>query len=232
MTKTARKAPHSESLACQSKSSRKAVAMPPPPPSLKTFDVDPRKGVPPERDSAGRLAPGESAHLDSYVEIRGQQASTLGRSAWAARDIPEGEIFTCTKVRMYLRKVEDGAPNIWALRVTAHPTMKAVCNSLNWEVPTADNGLALWTGPPRAGKLSSHGYSYKETTPPCDRTAERVFRVNSNRGRKGKKNCSLFVRAVRPQGPEGIAVAQVGVKITNKVKAGQQILATYDFMEI
>jgi len=232
MTKTARKAPRRETLACRNKSSRRAVKMPPPPPSLKAYSVDARKDVPPERDAGGRLAPGESAALDEYVEIRGQQASELGRSAWAVKDIPEGEIFTCTKVRMYLRRVEDGPPNIWALNVTAYPTIKAVINSLNWEVPLKENGLALWTGPPRAGKFSSHGYFYKETTPPCDRTAERVFRINSNRGRKGRKNCSLFIRAVRPLGPEGIAIAQVGVHITKKVKAGEEILATYDYVEI
>jgi len=139
--------------------------MPLPPQSLKAYSVDPKKDTPPLRES-GHYAPAESAKIDEYIVIRGHQASELGRSAWAIRDIPKGEVFTCTRVRMYLRHVKDGAPNIWAIRVTAHATKEAVCNSLNWEIPTKENGLALWTGPPRAGKASSHGYSYKETTPP------------------------------------------------------------------
>jgi len=210
------------------KSSRKAMKMERPP-SIKAYSVTEEDAPGPHDPVTGCWAPSESSTMCAFVEVRGRQTDPTGRRAFAKQNIKKNTLFSCTRVRMYLRHDEDGAPNPWAICVSHHKTCKAVCTSLGWEVPTRANGKALWVGPCRAGKKQGNGVLYSEMTPPDDRTAERLFRINSSKG-GGRTNVRLCINAFRPKEDGGIVVAQACVMAVEGIKKGQELLAKYDFL--
>ena len=209
------------------KSSRRAVKVKEiPPPSISTYTVT-REDAPDARGVNNEYVPGESWKVTHAIEVRGRQDDHGGRSAWALRDIKKGERFPCSRVKIYLRHRGDVAPNTWAVQV---PTMtaKAVAKSLGWEV----KDRWMWVGPARAGKARGNGYFYKDSTPPDDRTAEVVFRINSSKGRVKDTNVKLFIKAVYQRGREAKCVPQFGFEAFKGISAGQEVLAYYNFIKL
>ena len=211
--------------------SRKRVKRPDVPPSLALFAVT-REEWPDRRGHRGRFAPSETAIINAAMYVAGKQTDDGGCFVLANRDISKGEEFTCTRVLLFLRRKCDGPPNEWAVQAS-HQTSLAVCRSLGWSLGKGPHGgptNVVWTGPSRDGKVQSNGYLYTHETPPDDRTAEVLFRLNSSKC-DGVTNAILSVNTVRKDNNmENMAIAQLKVTATKTIKMGCEIRANYDFI--
>lgn len=209
------------------------------PRSLATMNIT-RKECPDTRSSNGQIVPDVTARVRGALKCRGTRGVGKGRALFAARALKRGEIFTCKRVRIYLRRTIDEEPNMWA--VCAHGTQKTmVCRSICKTLPKNGEGTPwkdygpgteLWAGPPRADKGQGHGYKASENTPPDERSAEMIFCMNSSKKLKKETNAELYIKTNWPMGQgKGICVPTFNIKILCDVEEGQEIKAYYNFRE-
>jgi len=236
MTKT--KTKHIQPLQCThaaaSKSLRKPLPIKVKGKTTCSFTVS-RWEAPNLKGKGGVYVGGESARVHGAMMVSGDRDDPKGCFVLARRAVHKGEVFSHTRVRFALRRKEFGASNPWEIQASP-ATAKAVCRQMalegyqGWDLKDHN----LFVGPARDGKTpGGRGKIYTEMTPPDDRTAEVLYRINSvqHTCTEGAGNVRLRVRLVRPLKDEGdnFAVPQVEVTVIKGIKQGEELLAQYDY---
>ena len=76
------------------------------PASQAVYNVS-RKDCPDKRDKNGRVVPDVTAEVRGAFVCKGRRGVGKGRALLAARTLLPGDIFTCKRTRVYLRRTED-----------------------------------------------------------------------------------------------------------------------------
>jgi len=199
-----------------------------------SYTIKPKE-APTPKGKGGAFAGGESARVHGAMEVHGDRDDPKGCFVLARRAIHKGECFSTTRVRFALRRKELGASNPWEIQVSP-ATAKAVCKQMvleghqEWDL----KDHVMFVGPARAGKKpGGRGKKYTEMTPPDDRTAELLYRINSvnDSCEDGAGNIRVRTKVVRPLESKGkmFAVPQVEMEVIKGIKVGEELLAQYNY---